>query len=73
MSCGVSFYWKNHFFRDLCGIQTLKIIYLSYLGKVYENLVKKNSKFSKIETFPAFPVFVSSCKASSKRRNLQKI
>ena len=34
-------------FRDLCRIQTLKIIYMLYLGKVFERLTK-NSKFLEI-------------------------
>ena len=33
----------------LCGIQTLKIIYMSYLGKVLESLTKKIENFQRFK------------------------
>ena len=38
---------RNVGFLGLCGIQTFKIIYMSYVGKVFESLTDKFQYFQK--------------------------
>ena len=51
--------WSNSlgkvgFWGVLCGIQILKVTYMSYLGKVFENLTNKVQLFSKTQNFTVF-------------------
>ena len=39
-------------------IQILKVTYMSYLGKVFENLTNKVQFFQKLKNFQFFQVFV---------------
>ena len=45
--------WNNSLGKavllDLCGIETLKIIYTSYLGKVFESLTTKFKVFKDLK------------------------
>ena len=34
--------WYNGFFGSLFGIWIVKVIYMAYLGRVFENLIEKN-------------------------------
>ena len=49
---------KSRFFGGLRGIQILKVPYMSYLGKVFENLTNKVQFFQKFKNFQFFRVFV---------------
>ena len=49
---------KVDFFGDLRGIQILKVTYMSYLGKVFENLTNKVQFFERLKNFQFFRVFV---------------
>ena len=55
-------------FFGLCGIQTLKIVYMSYLGKVFEILTNKIQSFKRFKNFRRFQVFILSYGANSKIR-----
>ena len=37
-----------------CGIPTLEIIYMTYLGKAFDSLAKKAQSFQKIKNFRRF-------------------
>ena len=56
----------------LCGIQTLKIIYMSNLGKVLESLKKKIQNFQRFKIFRYFRVFIPSYRANLKSRKRRK-
>ena len=46
---------------------------MAYLGKVFENLGKKNQSFERFKNFWRFWVLTPSCRANSERRKQQKI
>ena len=64
---------KSSFFFGLCGIQILKVTYMSYLGIVFESLTNKIQSFQRFQNFRLFRVFILSYRANSKRRKRRKI
>ena len=50
--------WKKQAFGGLREIQILKVTYVSYLDKVFENLTNKVQLFQRFKTFQFFWVFV---------------
>ena len=46
---------------------------MAYLGKVFENLGKKNQSFERFKDFWRFWVLTPSCRANSERRKQRKI
>ena len=51
----VGFFGVSNFKR---GIQILKVTYMSYLGKVFENLTNKVQFFQRLRNVQLFQVFV---------------
>ena len=70
--------WSNSlgkvvFFFGLCGIQILKVTYISSLGKVFKSLTKKIHRFQRFKNFQRFRVFVLSYRPNSKDGNDGKL
>ena len=69
--------WSNSLgkvaFYSLRRIQTLKIIYMLYLGNIFENLTKRIQSFPRFKNFWHFLVFILSYRANSKRLKQCKI
>ena len=69
--------WSNSLrkvvFLSLCGVQILKVSYMSYLGQVFEGLTNKIQSFQRFKNFWRFRVFVLGYRAKTKRRKRQKI
>lgn len=62
---------KNSFFRFMWNL-IIKIIYTSYLCKVFESLTKKFESFQRFKNFEHFRVFILSNTVNSKRRKQRK-
>ena len=60
-------------YLGLVEVQTVKIIFLTYVGRVFEHFTKKNQRFERFKNFQRLRVFVLSYRASSKRRKRPKI
>ena len=55
-----------------CGIPTLEIIYMTYLGKDFDSLAKKAQSFQKIKNFRRFWLFVLSYRKDRNNGRLRK-
>ena len=69
--------WWKLVSLGLIGIQILKIIFMSNLGKVFESLTKKfkdfqRKSFQRFKIFRRFRVFILCNRANSKRRKWRK-
>ena len=69
--------WSNSLGKvcvlGFCGIQVLKVTYMSCLSEVFGSLTNKIQSFRAFKNFRRFRVFVQSYRANLKSRKLRKI
>ena len=60
-------------FLGLCGIEILKVSFMSCLGKAFESLTNKIQSFQRLKYSRVFRVFVLSYRAKTKSRKRRRI